>query len=207
MDMAQYLVEVRHAVGLSLGGVWQERSLLQGLEKQVAALTRHTDDGYLRADFVGMNAADADDAAMAAGMHWETYFGPDKQRHQAVAETERLKGHIAVHAFAESSLAGMLLQFAKQGMSMVHGGFVNIPDGRLIGTQPLKTVIWQGRNQAMHWEEGNLSAAVVQCFETLLKERGAAFADFRTRGMGFEVVSELGWKTAADFERDMALLA
>lgn len=207
MDMAQYLTEIRHAVGVSIGGVWAERSRLEEIEKQVAALTRATDAGYLRAQFVAMNAEDADDAAMAGGMHFETYFGVDKERHHKAADAEDLQAQIAVHAFAEASLAGTLLQYAKQGMSIVHGPLSKVPDGRLIGSQALKEVIWQARNQTMHWEEGKLHPPVVQCFETLIKERGPAFTDFRTRGMGFEVVRDLGWKTVADFEKDMMLLA
>ncbi|MFN0131470.1 MAG: hypothetical protein ACKVW3_02900 [Phycisphaerales bacterium] len=207
MDMPQYLAEIRHAVGVSIGGVWAERTLLEGLEKQVAAFTTATNVGYHQAQFAAMNAEDADDAAMAAGMHFETYFGVDKERHHKAADVEDLQAQIAVHAFAEASLAASLLQYAKQGMSIVHGSLSKVPDGRQIGSQALKEVVWQARNQTMHWEEGKLHPPVVQCFETLIKERGPAFTDFCTRGMGFEVVRDLGWKTAADFEKDMMLLA
>jgi len=207
MDMPHYLAEIRHAVGVSIGGVWAERTLLDALERQVAALTTATNVGYQQAQFAAMNAEDADDAAMAGGMHFETYFGVDKERHHKAADAEDLKAQIAVHAIAEASLAATLLQYAKQGMSIVHGPLSKVPDGRLIGSQSLKEVIWQARNQTMHWEEGKLHPPVVQCFESLIRERGPAFTDFRTRGMGFEVVRDLGWKTAADFEKDMMLLA
>src|SRR4051794_20405960 len=48
-------------------------------------------------------------------------------------------------------IAGAILQIAKQGLSLSHGPLGNCPAGRGIGSQTLSTVIWQGRNQAMHY--------------------------------------------------------
>lgn len=92
--MRQYLAEIRHAVDVSFGGVWAGRTLLDALERQVAAFTTATNVGDQQAQFATMNAEDADDAAMAEGMHLETYFGVDKERHHKAADADDLEGQI-----------------------------------------------------------------------------------------------------------------
>src|SRR5205085_1103080 len=124
-----------------------------------------------------------DDVMLATGMYWETYFGEDKELYHNDKEREELVNLIATHALSVGSLAGSLLQHAKQGVSLVHGKPEKCPAGRSVGSQDLKEVIWQGRNQAIHWEEGKFKQSLEKCFESLRKDFGPVFADYKKRNM------------------------
>ena len=80
-------------------------------------------------------------------------------------------------------------------------------DLRRFGSQFLKDIIWQGRNQTMHWEEGHLSSQVRQCFEKLANEINTSFADYQNRNVAVDLIDLLGWVDFAKFRDDMLLLA
>lgn len=207
MAMVNYLAEIEYAASSLFPVIWEERNRLQKLEAELDSLTRRVKDNYLRAEFLATNSEDPDDVAMAAGVYWENYFGDDKDRYHKDKHREKLVDQVATHAFSIDSLAGSLLQYAKQGISLSHGGLSACPDGRAIGSQFLKDVIWQGRNQAIHWEEHNPPTHVQRCFDKLAKEVDQIFADYRTRNMAQVVVRLLGWKDFATFRADLLSLA
>lgn len=178
MDMNSYLQEMRFAVEQVLDGLWKERAALERLQAELATLTQVVQEDYARAEIVADDALDADDVTLATGMHWDTYFGEDKERYKKAQEQQQLDARLATRHFSLSALAGTALQYAKQGISVVHSGLASCPSGRSIGSVALKDLIWQGRNQASHWEEGNLRPPVVLCFETLKVEQDAAFGDY-----------------------------
>jgi hypothetical protein len=204
--MNDYLMEIEFAASKLIPLIWRDRNRLRKLEEKVASLTKQVDYAYLRAESIAMNSEDLDDIGIATGMHWGTYFGADKDRHYKKEELEKLEQQVAVRAFSFDSLAGSLLQFGKQGISLVHGGLSNCPNSRGVGTQFLKEIIWQGRNQAIHWEANNLHAPVQACFEKLKNECDPKFGDYTTRSMAADVVELLGWKTFARFRTDMLSL-
>lgn len=74
---------------------------------------------------------------------------------------------IAIKEESIKALCGALLQIAKQGISIVHQGLGNAPNGRIIKGQPLKNIIWQARNQSMHFEDGRYRQGVIDCFQLL----------------------------------------
>ncbi len=112
----------------------------------------------------------------------------------------------ASHTFSVAALAGALLQFGKQGISMVHRGLEHCPAGRSVGSQALKTVIWQGRNQGLHWEAGHFKSHVGECFDLLASEVDPRFGDYRQRNMAIDIVELLGWVTVDAFEDDLRSL-
>lgn len=207
MAMGDYLAEIEFAAGSLIPIIWEERHHLRKLEAEVASLTKLVEDNYRRAESVVMNAEDPDDVAMATGMYWENYFGDDKERYYKDKDRKKVVDQIAAHALSVGSLAGSLLQYAKQGISLSHGGLAACPNGRAIGSQFLKDIIWQGRNQAIHWEEGKANAAVQQCFDKLAKEVASTFADYKKRNMAVDVVDLLGWTDFAKFKADVLSLA
>jgi hypothetical protein len=71
----------------------------------------------------------------------------------------------------------------------------------------LKNVIWQARNQAMHWEEGRLNEAVQDCFTALAAEVDQKFSVYRMENMAFNVVQLLGWRTFQEFSAGMMSLS
>ena len=118
---------------------------------------------------------------------------------------------MSVHKQSVGILCGVLLQFAKQGISLVHETFHSCPDGRMIGmAEPLKNVIWQGRNHAIHYEESpNHSCAVKECFAHLEEEHGPQFSlsNHPCQNLSKEIVDLLGWSGYPTFQEDMLLLS
>jgi hypothetical protein len=204
MQMTDYLKEIEFASIKFLETIWGEREQLTQLESQIALLAKVVESNYQRAESWTLNAEDPDDVAMAAGISWDNYFNEDKDLYHKDQKREKLADQVAAHEFSIGVASGALLQNAKQGISIVHGGLANCPNGRMIGSQSLKTVIWQGRNQAIHWEEGSFKPPVKQCFKLLEQEINAKFADFTKRSMAFDVVDLLGWKT---YQHDLLTLA
>ncbi len=104
--------------------------------------------------------------------------------------------------------AGSILQIAKQGISTVHQDLANSPNGRIIGSQPIKNVIWQSRNQAMHYEEHQFSNAVVSCFSILEDDFGNDYSEvkYRSENMSRKIIELLGWTNYDNYENDMVLL-
>lgn len=205
MDMQTYLSETQHACETLFPVIWNEWEAVEALKGNIAALTAATAEGYRRAEAF-QEFEDPDDYMLGVGIHWETYFVVDKERYHAEAALPELEQQRDTRAFACSLMAGSVLQFAKHGLSLVHGGIQSCPNGRQIHGVDLKSVIWQGRNQSMHWEEGHLRPLVVQCFEALT-ETDMTFANFLSENMAFEIIRTLGWREFADFQADMISLA
>ena len=150
MKISNYLREVQHAVSVVIGEVHREQNQVAVLRGELAALTAATDDGYQRSNFLAMNP-ELDDDFLGTAIHWDTYFGVDKERFHKNVELDDGLSNIAAHEFSVASLSGSLLQYGKQGLSLRFGKQrAGCPDGRMIGSQTLNEVIWQARNQALH---------------------------------------------------------
>lgn len=207
LSMAQFLDEIQFAVESALPTVWRDHDEAHALLTQVRGLERQVAAGYQRAASFYDNADDPEDVAMSAGIHWETYFGVDKDRHEEQANLDTLRARFDARRFSLAATAGTILQFAKQGISMVHGGPATCPPGRTTGsTESLKNVIWQGRNQAIHWEEGKLTGAVTTCFSHLATDYGKSFDDVYAASLAWAVLHLIGWHTWDEFATDMISL-
>ncbi|MGH3849432.1 MAG: hypothetical protein ACRDRT_06995 [Pseudonocardiaceae bacterium] len=209
ITMSDYLTEIQFAVESALAAIWADHDEAHHLLATLKALKAQTEAGYARAEAIAVNAEDPDDVAMSAGTHWDTYFGPDKDRHQAAAGYDDVRARFEARQFSLAAMSGAVLQHAKQAISMVHGGPKACPDGRLVSaTQNLAPVIWQARNQASHWEEGNLNHPVVDCFNALGAEVDSYFfSDLYTRSLAFDVLHLMGWRSWAAFHNDLLSLA
>ena len=107
-----------------------------------------------------------------------------------------------------NSLSMSLLQIAKQGISTAHGNPSNCPPGKDIGSETLKNVIWQGRNQSIHCEEGNPNQKVKECFLNLTSDFGSEFdliVDY-TANKARSIIDLLGWDIYDNYEKDMISL-
>lgn len=102
-------------------------------------------------------------------------------------------------------IAGSVLQISKQGISSVYGSLMNCPSGRILGGETLKNIVWQGRNQAMHFEESNYNQKVIDCFANLKLDYGSRFS-LGNKNLAYEVVRLLGWTSYNNYENDMKLL-
>jgi hypothetical protein len=203
MKLADYLREIEYAGTRVIDAIWHEREEADTLRKEIEALRNGAAENYSRARHIQETAEDADDVMLGVGIHWDTYFGEDKDQHYKTKDLESLEVRLKTREFSVSSLSGTLLQFAKQGLSAAFGKPANWPTGRSIGSQVLKTFILEGRNQSEHWEEGTPHPPVQQCFTKLTDEVGLQFCHYKTKNLAFEVVSMLGWRSFEDFRNDL----
>lgn len=134
---------------------------------------------------------------------------------RATQEVERIKGDVAVlrasvgtHQHSVQALAGAILQIAKQGISLGYGGLSASPHGRYVGTLTVRDIIWQSRNQSMHYESGNYNQSVIGLFSTLESEQGSQFslANFPKQNRAKQILDLLGWKNYEAYRQDMQRL-
>lgn len=135
-----------------------------------------------------------------------------------------------------SFVAESLLQLAKHGLSVVHGGFStcrnNLTNLRSIVNSPrpsydILDIIWAARNQAMHFDEINLTPNSSKPsevhmhdvfnwltslnkadFKEEIKFNPDIFSEFNSKehNLAYQVVQTLGWTSYKQFETDMKSL-
>ena len=203
MDIAVYLNEIEYAASRVVESIWHERDEAERLRGEIDRLRCTTEHDYDRASHIQETSEDADDVMLGVGIHWDTYFGSDKEQFYKTRELEVLEDSLRTREFSVASLSGNLLNYAKQGLSAVYGSPANWPTGRRLGSQDLKTIILEARNQSEHWEEGNPWQKVEACFKALEAEVGSQFGDYKTKNLAFEVVAALGWRSFSNFKNDM----
>ncbi|NDV13426.1 hypothetical protein [Crenobacter caeni] len=208
MRLRDYLPQIHHAVETVIADLHSEHDHVANLRESVARLTEATHAGYAQAEAVAKFSDEWDDDPMlATAIHWDTYFGVDKDRYHKDQELQQLTNLLAAKEISLSALAGSLLQYAKQGIALQYGRQKHgCPAGRNIGSQSLAEVIWQARNQALHWEDGTFTLPVENCFNKLATEVNPVFGDYKLRNLAYDAVVTFGWRTFSDLERDLLSL-
>jgi hypothetical protein len=106
---------------------------------------------------------------------------------------------------ALDNLAAAVLQTAKQSISYRFGrNRPNLNGVRLVGTQPIVNVIWEGRNNGIHWEDGGAFQRVTDMFNQLNADFGLNL--LLTENNALKVIELLGWKNSDDVITDLKLL-
>jgi hypothetical protein len=111
-----------------------------------------------------------------------------------------------------AAICGALLQIGKQALSADFGkSRNNAPEGPYIGSEPLRNVIWEGRNQSMHFETPDKVGAVIrQTFQGLENSFGSQFhmpsAPADLRNLAGEVIEILGWWEYSNYLAHMVSL-
>tara|TARA_R100000306_G_scaffold22295_2_gene25829 strand:- start:5279 stop:5914 length:636 start_codon:yes stop_codon:yes gene_type:complete len=138
------------------------------------------------------------------------YHGQMARAHQgkAVADEEVriLAALIDAKSASIAALSGALLQIAKQGLSVIYGKPQNSPRGAEVSGLLVKDVIWEGRNQSIHYENPKeISKAVVDLFERIDGARNDGISwDSRSQyNYAFDVIKFLGWLDWKQFEGHM----
>ncbi|MCO5113282.1 MAG: hypothetical protein M9899_03810 [Bdellovibrionaceae bacterium] len=202
MTIEFYLNEVEFAATKILHAIWHEHSEYKKMNKELGELFQKTTSEYEKKQAVAHQKNNP-----FILYSWWNNSEELKILFDRNDKLDLLKRRIRARMFAVNVLAGNLLQIAKQGISITHGDSQNCPDGRQIGSQTLKSIIWHGRNQSLHWEEGKLRPEAVNCFKNLCREHGLAqFGMFKSQNLGFAVINILGWRTFENFKSDMLLL-
>lgn len=205
--MHTYLIDTEFATKSLIETIYAEEKAFEQMSERYAMLKAQFD--HLQWDFSTADGSeDFDDLQVQAKFNRMAKFHQDAAFQTKKLELENLQQSIANKKFSVEALAMNLLQIAKQGMSTVHGPLQNCPDGRFIGSQTLKNVIWQARNQAIHCEEGNPNNAVRICFSTLTVDFGPDFdiTSNPTDSKAKKVIDQLGWNSFHQYESDMQSL-
>ena len=205
--MHPYLVDTEFAAKSLIEKIHTEEIKFQQLSEQFEGLKKHFD--VLHFDFSTADGSeDFNDFQIQDKFVRMAKFHKDNDIEGKKLELDNVQQSVINKKFSIDSLSMSLLQIAKQGISTVHGQPGNCPPGKNIGSETLKNVIFQGRNQSMHCEEGNPNARVLQCFANLTTEFGSDF-DITTNPTGNKaktIVDKLGWKNYNDYKNDMISL-
>ncbi|WP_225340448.1 hypothetical protein [Lysinibacillus capsici] len=194
--MHQYITQTEYAVSNLISLIHSEANQLNDLQNKKAKLQVHHKELYER--FLGQDSDPdgnySDTQIMQSYIvQFKFYESNISPINKAIHETQ-----LAIAAKEESikALSGAILQIAKQGISIVHQQLVNAPNGRLIMEQPIKNIIWQGRNQSMHFEEGRYSTHVKDCFEQLN-------IPLTNENLAKEIIDLLEWNSYEQYCSDM----
>jgi hypothetical protein len=202
--MSVYVETMRPAVEVLVGEIDRVASEIERLRQEAQARRQSAEQNESYAADAYRNP-DLDDEGlgrlaqtMAMDERWEAK--------QLDEQAKGLEAGLAARQEAESALACALLQIAKQGISLAHGGRANCPPGRDISGISLRDIVWQGRNQAMHFDEGGLTQPVLAVCKQLEAAGHKPFADPHVKSLAVEVVKVLGWTSWTKIEADLKSL-
>lgn len=123
--------------------------------------------------------------------------------HKRVAEAHEA---ILLIDTAAAAAAGAILQTAKQCITLAWPDKeIRFTKGRIIGaTQTLASVIWYGRNQDQHFEEGNgMRKETLGCIKKLSDEVGLNISsiDEKPRSLAKDILYIIGWSDYASYAK------
>lgn len=205
----QYTIDVEHAARILIEGIFHEEESLSKLKEELQKLSARLCELGEAHEFLAMNP-ELDDEGLAIWSNWEGHWGMVRAE-GLKKQIEEVGQAIEHHRASASALSGALLQIAKQGISSVYGALEQCPNtGCFVGTQPLNDVIWQARNQSMHYEEGEerIRPQVKACFLALEQDFGDEFSLSKRPGesLAYSVVRRLGWVSFKRFATDLDFL-
>lgn len=205
--MNQYIKDTEFASQSLINIIYQEESHLTELTEKFDYLKRHFD--HLQWDFSSAEKSDDyDDLQLQSKFIKMAKFSEENNLKSRKLELDEIEKSIDAKKNSINSLAMSLLQIAKQGISTEHTNLINCPIGRNLGSETLKNIIWQSRNQALHCEEGNPGNLVKNCFINLTTDFGDEY-DLTTDyflNRAKKIVDLLEWKDYANYENDMIAL-
>ncbi|MCK9622893.1 MAG: hypothetical protein M0R47_20455 [Methylobacter sp.] len=203
--MHQYIVDTEFAAKNLIRLVMEEENKLEELAGQLKAVEAQFRVHKWDFESSDLNDDFSDAYVMAAFGRMATAAEQAEAQQRQLAT---LQASIGTRQQAMQAIAGSILQIAKQGISIVHGSLAAAPEGRKIGTASLKEIIWQARNQALHYEEGNFKKPVTDLFATLEAEQGAQYslANHPNQSRAKQILSLLAWKNYAAYINDMQSL-
>jgi hypothetical protein len=187
----KYLQETKLAVGLALDLIEKRK---QHIEKIVSL----------------SGGVVADSAEEAERLAWEKY---EKNRTKIEAYAKEL----TKKEFSTAVMAGAVLQIAKQGLSLVLSKKPEPSQGRQIRSVHSSDIIWAGRNQAIHFEEGHFHKHTYEIFDKLAINHGMRNVHrdisfdlrnplWKKKSMALNVISLLEWSSYKHYHDDMVLI-
>lgn len=203
--MNQYIQDTCYCTTQLFKLIYDEQQVLTNLQAKEQGLSKKF--SILNEAFMAsQNSEDTNDVQLQATYHkvGDTYKELTKLRQEIAC----IQVSLQTKEFSIQSLSGAILQVAKQGISTTYSGLSLCPPGRTIGQETLKNIIWQARNQTIHFEESTFSNAVTTCFTNLISNFGNSFnLTMNPKNKAYEVLKTvLGWTDYNKYEADMMLL-
>lgn len=204
--MKKYLNDTEFATKTLFELLIADKENLEQLKEQLENLKTRFE--HFQSDFNTYDLSeDYDDMQLQHKFYKMAKTGEEVQEMKTAIQ--RLEQEIHNKEISYRTLGMAILQIAKQGLSIVHGSLSAIPAGRTIGSQDLKDIIWQSRNQSNHYEEGNYRKGVTDCFNILKNEFGEDFnlsINGNTNLSTNIIYDVLCWQNYEDYKNDMLLL-
>lgn len=206
--MTTYIEDTKYAVESLFHLVHYEEKILIDKLPIFDSLTKKY--GIFQRDFMQVDLND-DFPEIEQAQAFRRMSDAATERRKIELEVDALKASIATKEFAIQSLYGAILQIAKQGISSTYGRRVDdAREGRQIGSRVIRDIIWQGRNQAIHFEDNysTFSTKLKDLFQDLTYEHGPVF-DLQSRSgqsLAKEITQLLGWIDYQRYEDDMKAL-
>jgi hypothetical protein len=203
--MHQYLRDTEFAVSNLIQLAHKEEAQLWTLSIELKALESQLKIFKWDFESSDMNDDFSDVYVMSAFNRMaKSHIDVEALKHQVAL----VQASIGARQQATQAISGAIFQVAKQGISLVHGGLDAAPNGRLIKSVPVKTIVWQARNQAMHFEEGTPKQPVKDLFAILEAEQGPQFSlsAHGAQSRAKQVLDLLGWNEYPAYLSDMSLI-
>ena len=164
--VAWYIDEIDLAVQSIHDVVQRESGRIHSLLAQQSRTDARIVKKGERYQFLALNP-DLDDEGLGPAARWELHFDDLPESDRIAADLEEARERFQAAAFSVSVLCGALLQVAKQAISVAEKGRATAFRGRRIHGLPVGEVVWETRNQSVHFEEGAWSDGVKRVFEAL----------------------------------------
>lgn len=206
LQTRQFIGNCRHAFDHIFTAIDAYNKILASAQKDVEEIERSMDmlsDLFMYRDQWSINA----------NHHYVQYMermkALDKRKQETTQDiSARLEGALAsIGATVDSmsSLAGTILQIAKQVLSLRHGpSKPRIGTARNIGSQSIVDVIWEGRNHAMHWDEGTPKPRVQAMLDLLKADFGVNIVIGSNNSLS--ILGILKWSSTDSVVKDLMLL-
>lgn len=197
--MNKYLEETKFAISSLLELIWADFDSLEKLKSQLKVLT--ADFEIKHQSFVANEfhpAANYYHAQMAIAQ-----ANISKPKAHLESQIQDISQRIDAKSASIASLSGAVLQVAKQCISLKYGKPQSAPDGCSIKGVLVKSIIWEGRNQAIHYESPKeISPKVVDLFAKLdgIRADGQVWDAKSKVNYAFDIVHLLGWRSYEDYE-------
>lgn len=196
-DAPAYIAETRYALERLFETLGQRQRVFAQIAEEVSSIDDEKD--LHQGIFM-----DRDQWSHNANWHYvryvETLESLNEARRELLSDRVRqdrmqqLLARLGATGQAMEVLAGSVLQLAKQTLSFRFGAKGNVPSGSLLGSQPITGVIWEGRNHAMHWEEGRKGTPAHNMLLTLQADGLASVQQNKNNSLA--ILDALGWSSA-----------
>jgi hypothetical protein len=131
----------------------------------------------------------------------KTGIATEKEREQRVRE---MLARFGATEESMAVLASAILQLGKQVLSFRFGTKPDLQSIRMIGSQSIIEVIWEGRNHALHWEDSNPRKPVRDMLQKLQQDQGIKLIMGRNNALA--IIAVLEWKNTNHVVQDLQSL-